>query len=216
MSCLASRAQRQGVEVFHQPEQRADAPRLQAHQRFVELHVRRQDLLEIGPRHAQDRAVAMRIRIVRASVPVEHRHVAEPDARLHVGQRHLLARHRRRTDAHRAPGAGDPVFGRVAAGGDQVAVLEAFDECASEDVVPQRWRKGRKPATTVDRFTFFDGKNGVVHWSVLSATGKLVGVTGATPRGATRTAAASSRGRPRCRCPRSRGGGCARSGRAPA
>jgi hypothetical protein len=79
----------------------------------------------------------MRIGIVRAPVAVEDRHVAEPDARLHIGQRDLLARERGRADAHRALGAGDPLLGRVAAGGDQVAVLVAFDVGASKDVVPQ-------------------------------------------------------------------------------
>jgi hypothetical protein len=88
-------------------------------------------LLEIGLGHAQDGGLAMGIGIVRAPVAVEHRHVAEPDARLHIGQRDLLARDGGRADAHRALGAGDPLLGRFAAGADQRAILEAFDVCAS-------------------------------------------------------------------------------------
>jgi hypothetical protein len=46
-----ARAQGQGVQVFHQPEQLADAAGLQPQQRFVQLHVLRQDLLQVGARH---------------------------------------------------------------------------------------------------------------------------------------------------------------------
>jgi hypothetical protein len=96
-----------------------------------------QDLAEIGLRHAQDGGVAMRIGIVRAPVAVEDRHVAKPDARLHIGQRDLLARDRGGADPHRAARAGNPLLRRVATRGDQFAVLEPFDVSASEDVVPQ-------------------------------------------------------------------------------
>jgi hypothetical protein len=133
------RTQGQGVEVFHQAEQLANAPRVQAQHGFVQLHVLAQDLAQVAARHAQDGGVPMRIGVVRAPVAVEDRHVAEPDARLHIGQRHLFARDRRGAHPHRAHGTGNPFFGRIAAGGDQLAVLVAFDVGASEYVVPQRW-----------------------------------------------------------------------------
>jgi hypothetical protein len=79
----------------------------------------------------------MRIGVVGAPVAVEDRHIAEPDARLHIGQRDLLARDRGGAHPHRALGTGNPFLGRIAAGGDQVAVLVAFDVGASEYVVPQ-------------------------------------------------------------------------------
>jgi hypothetical protein len=130
--------QGQGVQVLHQAEELADAARMQPQQRLVQLGVRGQDLLEVGLGHAQDGGVAMRIRIVRAPVAVEDGHVADPDARLHVGQRDLLARHRGRADAHRTQRTRDPVFRRLAAGGDQLGVFVAFDVSASKDVVAKR------------------------------------------------------------------------------
>ena len=133
------RAQRQGVEVFDQAEQLADAPGLQFQQRLVQLHVLRQDLLQVRARHHQHRGVAMRIGIVRPAFPVEDRHVAEPDARLHVLQGHLLARDRGGAHPHRPARHRAPEFRRIAARADQVAILEAFDEGASKDVVAKRW-----------------------------------------------------------------------------
>ncbi len=105
--------------------------------RFVQLDVHGQNFLEIGLGHAQDGGVAMGIGIVGAPVAVEDRHVAKPDARLDVGQRDLLARDRGRTHPHRTLGAGNPLLRRLAAGSDQVAVLEAFDVGTSQNVVSQ-------------------------------------------------------------------------------
>ncbi len=130
-------AQGQGVEVFHQAEQRADAARLQPHQRFVQLHVHAENLLEVVAGHAKQGGRAMRVGIVRPLVAVEHGHIAKPHARLHVGQRDLLARERGRTHAHRALGDRCPFGGRVAAGDDEVAILESLDVGASEYVVTQ-------------------------------------------------------------------------------
>ncbi|MPN54993.1 hypothetical protein SDC9_202672 [bioreactor metagenome] len=134
-----ARAQRQGVEVFHQAVELADATRMQAQQRFVQLHVLGQDFVEVGFGHAQHRGVAVGIAIVRAPVAVEDRHVAEPDARLHIGERDLLAGDGGGAHPHRAPRARNPLLGRVAAGGNQAAVLEAFDVGTSQDVVSQGW-----------------------------------------------------------------------------
>ncbi|MNW03671.1 hypothetical protein D3C71_1996400 [compost metagenome] len=77
----------------------------------------------------------MRIGVVRAPVPIEDRHIAEPDAWLHIRQRDLLARDGRGAHPHCAPGARNPLLGRIAACGDEAAVLVAFDVCTSEDVV---------------------------------------------------------------------------------
>ena len=85
-------AQRQGVEVFHQAVELADAPRMQAQQGFVQLGMQGQNFLEIGLGDAQNRAVAVGIGVVRAPVPVEDGDIAKPDARLHIGQGDLLAR----------------------------------------------------------------------------------------------------------------------------
>jgi hypothetical protein len=98
-----------------------------------------QNFLEVGLGHAQDGGVAMCIGIVRAPVAVEDGHVAKPDARLHIGQRDLLARDGGGAHPHRAARAGNPLLGRVAAGGYEAAVLEAFDVGASQDVVSKRW-----------------------------------------------------------------------------
>jgi hypothetical protein len=136
------RTQGQGVQVFHQAVELADAPRVQAQHGLVQLLVRGENLAEIGLGHAQDGGVAVRIGIVRTPVAVEDGHVAEPDAGFHVGQRDLLARDRRGAHTHRSLGAGDPFLGRIAACGDELAVPVAFDVGASKNVVSQRRRKG--------------------------------------------------------------------------
>ena len=79
----------------------------------------------------------MRIGIVRAPVAVENRHVAEPDAWLHIGQRDLLARDGGGAHPHRTTRAGNPLFGRIPAGGNQAAIFEAFDVGTSQNVVAQ-------------------------------------------------------------------------------
>jgi hypothetical protein len=89
--------------------------RVQAQHGFVELHAGPESL-EIGLGHAQDGGVAMGIGIVRAPVAVEDRHIAEPDARLHIGQRDLLAVMEVELTAPHL-GAGDPLLGRFAACG---------------------------------------------------------------------------------------------------
>ena len=64
---------------------------MQAQHCFVELGVRRKNFLEVGLGHAQDGGVAVRIGIVGAPVAIEDGHLAKPHARLHIGQRNLLA-----------------------------------------------------------------------------------------------------------------------------
>ncbi len=96
-----------------------------------------QDFLEILARHAQQRGGPVGVGVVGAALAVEHRNLAKPDPGFDVGERDLLARQRGGAHAHRALAHRRPFGGRVAAGGDQVAVLEASDESASEDVVPQ-------------------------------------------------------------------------------
>lgn len=110
---------------------------MQAQHGFVELGVRGQNFLEVCLGHAKNGGVAVRVGIVRAPIPVEDGHVPKPDARLHIGQRDLLARDGGGADPHRAARAGNPLLGRIAAGGYEAAVLEAFDVCTSEDVVSQ-------------------------------------------------------------------------------
>jgi len=77
----------------------------------------------------------MRIRIVGSPVAVENRHIAEPDARLHIRQRDLLAGDGGGAHAHRTFGAGNPLLRRFAARGDQVAVFESLDVSTSKNVV---------------------------------------------------------------------------------
>ena len=84
----------QGVQVFDQTVELAYASGMQTQQRLVKLCMQGQNFLEIGLGHAEDGAVAVRIGVVRAPVSVENRHIAEPDARLHVRQGDLLARDR--------------------------------------------------------------------------------------------------------------------------
>ena len=127
--------QGQGVEVFHQAIQLANAARMQAQKRLVQLNMRGQDFLEIGFCHAQGSGVAMRVGVMGASVAVKNTDIAKPDAWLHIGQGDLLARDGGGTHAYRAFGASDPLFGWFAAGGDQVAVAVALDVGAAQDVV---------------------------------------------------------------------------------
>jgi hypothetical protein len=108
---------------------------MQAQHRVVELDVLRQDFLEVGLGHVQRGGVAVSVAVVRATVSVEDRHIAKPNARLHIGQGDLLARYRGRAHAHRTLGAGDPLLGRVAPCRKHVAIFVSFDVSASKYVV---------------------------------------------------------------------------------
>ena len=110
-------------------------------QGFVEFGVLGQNFLEIGFGHAQCGGAAMRIGVVGALLAIEDRHIAKPDAGLDIGQRDLLARDGGRAHPDGAFGAGQPFLGRIAPGGDQVAVAVTFDVSASQDVVSQRGGK---------------------------------------------------------------------------
>ena len=89
------RRERPGVQVLDGVEHQPQAPAVQAQQRLVQLDVLRQQLLEVGLAHDQQRGRAVRVGIVRARQAVEQRDVAEPGAGLDVGQRDLLARRAR-------------------------------------------------------------------------------------------------------------------------
>ena len=132
-----ARAQGQGVEVFHQPEELTDAPRMQAQQRFVQLDMLLEYFAQVGTGHTQNGGDPVGIGIVRASVAVEDGDIAKPDARFYVGQGDLLARKRGGTDPHSPASARNPLLGNIASGGNQVAVFVAFHVGASEYVVSQ-------------------------------------------------------------------------------
>ena len=109
---------------------------MQAQQGFVQLCVFGQNFLEIGFRHAQNRALAVRIGIVRASVAVEDGDIAKPDAWLDIGQGDLFAGNGGRTDAYGAAGTGNPLLRLLAAGasGDAIGAIPAlFQSLAAGD-----------------------------------------------------------------------------------
>ena len=129
--------QGQGVEVLDQAKQLANATRLQAQQGIVKLDVGGQDFLEIGFGHAQNAGLPMGVPIVGAGIAVQNGHIAKPNPWLHISEGDLFARQRGAADPDRALGTGHPLLGRVATGGDQIAVLESFDVSASKYVVSQ-------------------------------------------------------------------------------
>ena len=122
-----------------------------------------QQVLEVGLAHRQQRGGAVRIGVVRARQAVEQRDVAEPGARLHVGERHLLARHRHRADAHRALGHAAPVLGRRTARRERRAIRQPAHHGARQDRGAQLFGEGGEPWARVDVVLFVDCKNRVVH-----------------------------------------------------
>jgi hypothetical protein len=107
--------QRPRVQVLELVEHQAQAPAVQTQQRVVELHMLRQQFLEVGLAHGQQGGLAVGVGIVRARQSIEQGDVAEPYARLGVGQGDLLARQRDRADAYRTQRHTAPLLGCGAA-----------------------------------------------------------------------------------------------------
>jgi len=123
----------------------------------------RQQFLEVRLADDQQRRRAVRVGVVRPRHAVEERDVAEPGARLDVGERHLLAGERDRAHPNRAARDTAPFLGRRAARREHRAVLDAPHLRASEDRFAQGRGESRKPRSRFDVRLLVDCKNGAVH-----------------------------------------------------
>jgi hypothetical protein len=132
-----ARRQRLGVEVLELVEHQPQASAVQAQQRVVQLAVLRQQLLEVGLAHAQQRRLAVGVGIVGAWQAVEQRDVAEPDAGLAIGERDLLARQRDQRHPHRAARHAAPFLGGRPARGQGAPVAETTHIGTGQDGVAQ-------------------------------------------------------------------------------
>ena len=155
--------QRPGVQIFQRVEHQAQTATVQAQQCVVQLHVRSQQGAEVGLAHGQQRGGAMGMAVVRARQAVEQCDVAEPGARLHIGERNLPTRQRHRADPHRTGGHAAPFLGARAAHGHQFAVHQPSHAAALQDVLAQRFGKPGKPWSLVDVAALFDRKGGRGH-----------------------------------------------------
>ena len=97
----------------------------------------RQYFLEICLGNVQNGRLSVRIHIVRAPVAVKNRHIAKPNAWLHIGQGDLFARDGGRTHPQCAHGAGKPSLRRLSTHGDQLTVTVALDVSAAQNIVLQ-------------------------------------------------------------------------------
>src|SRR5204862_5697166 len=107
-----ARRQRQGVEVLDGVEEQAQTPAVETKQRLVQLDVVREELLEVGLANDEQRRRAVRVGIVRSRHTVEEGDVAEPGARLDVGERDLLAGEGNRADPNCDACGAAPFLGR--------------------------------------------------------------------------------------------------------
>jgi hypothetical protein len=105
----------------------------------------------------------MGMRIVGARHPVEQGDVAEPGARLDVGEGDLLARERDRAHAHRAERAADPLLRFRAARPEDRPVGEPAHDRARQDRFAQGLGEFGEPRTRFDVRLFLDCENRRMH-----------------------------------------------------